>query len=309
MTSLHRQHRGAAGIVAVLLVASLWSCAGEAPADHRAELLVSADWLAEHLDDPSVVLLHVGAADDYLAEHIPGAYHVTHELMSHPDSHSPDALILELPEPEAFEETLEGFGISHDSRIVVYWGSEWVTPTARLVFTLDWAGLGDRTVLLDGGLAAWKAAGQAVTDEEPVPGAGELTLAPRPDMVVQADWVEQHAAAQGYALVDGRARAFYDGVREDRGKAGHIPGSGSIPWTELIDDSLHLKSPGELAELFVAAGVEPGDTVVAYCHIGQYATAVIFAARTLGHEVRLYDGAFQDWAERDLRVEVSAEAM
>jgi thiosulfate/3-mercaptopyruvate sulfurtransferase len=307
MTPHHRLHRGAAGIAAAVLVASLSACASEPTADPRAELLVSVDWLAEHLDDPNVVLLHVGAPEDYQAQHIPGAYHVTHVQMSHPDSHSPDALILELPDPAAFEETLEGFGVSADSRIVVYWGSEWVTPTARLVFTLDWAGLGDRTVLLNGGLAAWKAAGHAVTGEEPAPGSGDLTLSPRPELVVQAEWVQQYGAEAGYALVDGRARAFYDGVREDRGKAGHIPGAGSVPWTELIDDSLHLKSPGELGAIFTAAGVGPGDTVVAYCHIGQYATAVMFAARTLGHEVKLYDGAFQDWAGHDLPVEVSAE--
>jgi thiosulfate/3-mercaptopyruvate sulfurtransferase len=63
-----------------------------------------------------------------------------------------------------------------------------------------------------------------------------------------------------------------------------------------------LKDQASLREIFSAAGVEPGDTVVAYCHIGQYATMVLFAARILGHEVRLYDGAFQDWAARDLPV-------
>ena len=308
MTPHHRLHRGAAGTAAAFLVASLVACAAESPTDPRGALLVSPEWVAGQLEDPNLVLLHVGALEDYQAEHIPGAHHVSHEQMSHPGSHSPEALILELPEPATFEATLEGFGVSDDSRIVVYWGSEWVTPTTRLVFTLDWAGLGDRTVLLEGGLAAWKAAGHGVTDDLPGPGAGELTLSPRPELVVQADWVQQNATAPGYGLVDGRARAFFDGVREDRGKAGHIPGAGSVPWTELIDDSLHLKPPAELAAIFGDAGVAPDDTVVAYCHIGQYATAVMFAARTLGHAVKLYDGAFQDWAERDLPVEASAEA-
>lgn len=306
MTSRPRLHRGAVGIVTALLIVSLWSCTAASPGDPREALLVSADWLVEHLDDPDLVLLHVGAAEDYAVEHIPGAHHVSHEDMSHPGSHSPGALILELPEPAAFEETLERFGVSDDSRIVVYWGSEWVTPTARLVFTLDWAGLGDRTALLDGGLAAWKAAGGAVTDEAPRPGSGTVTLAPRPELVVEAEWVRRHGGESGYGLVDGRARAFFDGVRDDRGKAGHIPGAGSVPWTELIDDSLHLKGPSELTAIFAAAGVAADDTVVAYCHIGQYATAVLFAARTLGYPVKLYDGAFQDWAERDLPVQVSA---
>src|SRR3712207_9545320 len=60
---------------------------------------------------------------------------------------------------------------------------------------------------------------------------------------------------------------------------------------------------GRLAKLFRDAGVAPGDTVVTYCHIGQQATAVLLAARLLGHPVRLYDGSFEDWARRGLPTE------
>jgi thiosulfate/3-mercaptopyruvate sulfurtransferase len=270
--------------------------------ENRDAMLVSVDWLAQHLDDPAVVILHVGNKDDYVAEHIPGAHYVERNQMSHPGSHSADALVLELPEPGAFQAALRSYGVNDDSRIVVYWGSEWVTPTARMVFTLDWAGLGDRTVLLNGGFGAWKAAGQSVTADMPGEKRGNVTVNPRADLVVQADWVQMNSDKGGYALVDGRARAFFDGVREDRGKAGHIPGAGSLPWPELIDESLMLKDEQSLRALLDTAGVESGDTVVAYCHIGQYATLVLFAARTLGHHVLLYDGAFQDWAGRDLPV-------
>ena len=272
----------------------------------RQELLVTADQVAAHLSEPDLVILHVGDEDDYKAEHVPGAHFVQRFDVRAERGSDPDALILELPDPEFFQAALRRYGVTDDSRIVVYWGSEWVTPTTRMVFTLDWAGLGDRTVLMDGGLGAWKAGGHAVTNEAPPPRHGTVTIHPR-DLVVTADWVQHNANNEGYALVDGRAPAFYDGVREDhREKAGHISGAGSTPWTTLIDESLQLKSPSELASIFEAAGVEPGDTVVAYCHIGQYATTVLFAARTLGYDVLLYDGAFQDWAQRDLPVETSA---
>jgi len=260
---------------------------------------VSVDWLAAHLQDPHLVLLHVGPEDAYAREHIPGA-----RFVGHGHREGPNGLILELPPADEFEARLEALGVADDSRIVVYWGEEWVSPTTRFVFELDWAGLGDRTVLLDGGLGAWKAAGHAVTADVPKVQTGALTLRPRPTLVVDADFVGQLAKpAHGTALVDGRARAFYDGVREDQGRAGHIPGALSIPWTELISDSVRFRSDEELRAVFTAAGVQPGDTVVAYCHIGQYATAVLFAARTLGHDVKLYDGAFQDWARKDLPVE------
>jgi thiosulfate/3-mercaptopyruvate sulfurtransferase len=92
---------------------------------------------------------------------------------------------------------------------------------------------------------------------------------------------------------------FYDGVEAGGdGRKGHIAGAVSIPFTSVFNDSLRLRSPAELRTIFERAGVAPGDTVVAYCHIGQQATAVVFAARVLGHPVRLYDGSFQDWARR-----------
>ena len=99
---------------------------------------------------------------------------------------------------------------------------------------------------------------------------------------------------------------WYDGVEfGPRSRKGHIAGAKSLPFSEVTDDNGRLKSADQLTSLFTKAGVGPKDTVVAYCHIGQQATAVLFAARTLGHPVLLYDGSFQDWAGRpELPVEV-----
>jgi thiosulfate/3-mercaptopyruvate sulfurtransferase len=295
--------RSALAALAILCLAVPPALAQDASA--RGRLLVTDDWLASHRVDANLVLLHVGDREDYAKEHIPGAVFVDlRGGLSAPRPPEGGGLVLELPDPAVLETTLRGMGINADSRIVVYWGSEWVTPTARTIFTLQWAGLGDHTVLLDGGLDAWKAAGQPVTADVPAPERGNVTVRPQPRLVADADWVQAHRTSPGHHLVDGRAAAFYEGVRADQDKSGHIPGAGSIPWTELIrEEGLFLKSPEQLRALFTAAGVQPGDTVVAYCHIGQYATMVLFAARTLGHEVVLYDGAFQDWAARGLPVE------
>jgi len=293
----------------VAFSAALAACATEQepPVDPRAQILVDAAWLAEHVTDPNLVLLHVGDSADYAEEHIPGAHHVTLPDVSAPRSDDPDALTLQLPEPAALESFLEGLGVSDESRIVVYWGSEWITPATRVVLTMDWAGLGDRTVLLDGGIEAWKRSGQTVTDEVPTAPVGSLTLHPRPELIVDAEFVAQQATQHGYSLLDARSHEYYSGESEGRVKTGHIPGAGNADWRNMVDDSLLFESPEEIAGVFSAAGVEPGDTVVVYCHIGQYATATIFAARTLGYEVRLYDGSFQDWAARDLPVETTNE--
>jgi thiosulfate/3-mercaptopyruvate sulfurtransferase len=101
--------------------------------------------------------------------------------------------------------------------------------------------------------------------------------------------------------VDGRDAAYYDGVETGGShgtphRTGHIRGAFSIPFTSITDDRLLIKSDAELAAIFAKAGVKPNDTVIGYCHIGQQTTAMLFAARTLGHNVLLYDGSFEDWS-------------
>jgi thiosulfate/3-mercaptopyruvate sulfurtransferase len=129
-------------------------------------------------------------------------------------------------------------------------------------------------------------------------------------LVVDADWVKSNIGKHGIAVVDGRAAAFYDGVQTGQGmtaphKTGHIAGAKSVPYTEITDDNLVFRTREQLAEIFAKAGVQPGDTVVGYCHVGQQATGMLFAARLLGHPVLLYDGSFEDWSMRDGAVEVS----
>jgi thiosulfate/3-mercaptopyruvate sulfurtransferase len=268
----------------------------------RDRLLVTPAWLAAHLNDPDLVLLHVGDPAAYAQAHIPGARLVRQQDLSTP--HQEGALMLEMLPAEQLRERLQGLGISSNSRIVVYYGSDWVSPSTRIIFTLAYAGLGDRTSLLDGGMEAWKEAGQRVTADVPPARRGRLAELHPLDLIVDAAWVRAHATAPRVALVDGRAAAFYDGVQATNQRKGHIPGARSIPFTEITDEKLRVKSAAELATLFRNAGVKPGDTVVAYCHIGQQGTAVLFAARTLGYDVKLYDGSFQDWdARTDLPVE------
>ena len=80
-----------------------------------------------------------------------------------------------------------------------------------------------------------------------------------------------------------------------------------MPFDTLTSAEVELKPADEIAAVFTKAGVKPGDTVITYCHIGQQATAVLFAARTLGYKVMLYDGSFEDWSRRDLPVEIHAK--
>jgi thiosulfate/3-mercaptopyruvate sulfurtransferase len=271
------------------------------PAEIREEPVVTVAWLAQHINDPNLVLLHVGDRAEYDAGHIQGARYVTLDDIAKPHDHTnASALALEMPAVADLRAVLEKLGISDDSRVIVYYGKDWVSPATRVIFTLDHFGLGERTSLLDGGMGAWKAAGHSVVTAVPAPRPGRLTRLAARSNIVDGAFVEAHVGKPGFAIVDGRAAAFYDGVQAGTGgKKGHVPGALSIPFTEITNDQLLLKDRAELERIFRAAGVKPGDVVVGYCHIGQQATAMLFAARVLGHDVRLYDGSFQDWSLRN----------
>jgi thiosulfate/3-mercaptopyruvate sulfurtransferase len=266
----------------------------------RQNLVVDAAWLKAHLADPDLVLLHVGDKKEYEAAHIPGARFVSQQDISVSD-HSGKGLMLEMPAAEDLRHRLEGLGISDKSRVVVYYGKDWMSPSTRVMFTLDYAGLGVRSSLLDGGQEAWVRAGGAVTKEATPAKTGALSPLKLRPIVVDAATVKARLGTPGVAVVDGRDAAFYDGVETGGGhgfthRTGHIRGALSIPFTSITDDRLLLKSDAELAAIFAKAGVKANDTVIGYCHIGQQTTAMLFAARTLGHPVLLYDGSFEDWS-------------
>lgn len=277
----------------------------------RDELVVSAAWLAAHLEDANLVVLHVGDKSEYAARHLPRARLVSLDDISISGEHG-GGLMLEMPPPDDLRRRLEALGISDSSRIVVYYGKDWVSPATRVVFTLDYAGLGARTSLLDGGMGAWIRAGQRTTDLAPPPANGSLAPLKIRPIVVTAAEVRASLGQAGRVVIDGRAASFFEGVETGghRGmlhRTGHIAGARSVPFNELTDDDRMLRSNEELEALFLEAGVKRDDTIVGYCHIGQQATAMLFAARLLGHPVLLYDGSFEDWSGRkELPVETTA---
>lgn len=271
-----------------------------------ASLLVSAAQLARELDDPSLVLLHVGPRDDYNAGHIRGARYIEMQDLAAP--RSADRPSLELPDDGDLRTRLERLGIGDASRIVVVPAADWGSPATRIVWTLQVAGLGDRTRLLEGGTAGWKRAGFPLTTNGPaVATPGRLSRTPDRSIVVDHAWLQARLGAPDLRLIDARAPMFFEGpgMKDRNGNshaAGHIPGARNIPFNTLFNDSLQFLSRDELRRTFSAAGVTPGETVVAYCHIGQQATMVLFAARLLGHPIKLYDGSFTDWEARKLPI-------
>lgn len=263
-------------------------------------MLVSVDWLAERINDPKLVVLQVG--DDrsrpvYDAGHIPGSRFL-HPWQTLSTPRVEGQLNLELPAADVLARSLEQLGISNDSRVVLVMASQYVTPTTRSYLTLVYAGLGGRVSILDGGLEAWQAAGHPVTTEVPAVQPGRFVPKLDRSVVTTVDYVATHRTDPAVRIVDARSPNFYDGAETRQGRNGHITGAVNVPYSIVAGEDGRFKTVEELRALFAAAGVAPGQQVVTYCHIGQQATAVWFAARLAGFDATMYDGSFQEWAAR-----------
>ena len=132
----------------------------------------------------------------------------------------------------------------------------------------------------------------------PAPAPAQFTVRANPALVADAKYVAANLENTGVRILDARDTSFYNGRETRQGRNGHIKGAASMPYTTMVDSSGKFRSPAALQAQFAAAGVEKGQTVVTYCHIGQQATLVWFIARVLGYDAKLYDGSFQDWAGR-----------
>ena len=260
-------------------------------------LVVSTSWLSQHLQDRNLILFHIGEKPTYDSTHIAGAQYLT----PFTDLSTPRVegqLALELPSRAFLDSVLSARGVSNDSRIVLYSSNGWYTPTSRTLFTLEYVGMRGRVSILDGGLDAWKAEGRPVTRDVPPVTAARFVSRPDSSLVADAGFVSGHLTDAKVRIVDARDTAFYNGRETRQGRNGHIPGAASLPFATMVDSTGHFRPVQLLRTQFSEAGVKDGQTVVTYCHIGQQASLVWFAARLLGYNARLYDGSFQDWAKR-----------
>lgn len=264
------------------------------------DMLVDTAWLADHLNDSNLVVVHMGAnASGYEAGHIPGARFVALGDITV----SRDGIPNELPPAADLKAAFEAAGISDTTRVILYAEGS-VLPATRAYFTLDYLGHGDQTALLDGGLDKWKAENRALSTEAPDVTAGNLTVRTKAETVVSTAAVKDmsfsaslesaNAAADRIpTLLDVRSSDLFTGNSD---RAGHIPGAVNIDWTEnQMTGGSSLQSEDSLRALYEAAGIQPGSTVIAYCNSGMQATQSYFTLKYLGYDVRLYDGSMSEW--------------
>jgi thiosulfate/3-mercaptopyruvate sulfurtransferase len=269
-----------------------------------APILVTPQWLNEHLHDSKIVILQVSFLKlVYDQEHIEGARYLWPAWIA-PDS--PEGS-LNAPDPKQAKDVLETLGISNNSHVVLCHSQNDVSVTARMFLTLEYLGLRGKVSFLNGGVEAWKKAGFPTTTATTSVKKGKFI--PHIDPVlVDRNYVQQHLTSDSVVIVDARMKRFYDGEPTGNPRDGHIAGAKNIPYTDLIDQAnLNLFKPvDQLQAYFTPVSNSKGKELVTYCFIGQTASVVYVAGRMLGYSMKLYDGSMQEWSRiKELPMELT----
>jgi thiosulfate/3-mercaptopyruvate sulfurtransferase len=262
--------------------------------------LVSTEWLAAHLGEPSLRLLECN--EDVLlydVEHIPGAQ----KLDWHIDLN--DQVERDYIAREAFQQLLRTKGIDEQTPVVLYGDkSNWWATYALWVFQLYGF---ENTRVLDGGRAKWMAEDRPTTTERPQFAATQYVAPAREDSVIRAYFADTKAhMAAGRPMVDVRSPQEYTGEKlhmpdypqEGTLRGGHIPGARSMPWAKAAEADGSFKSAEALRALYQGElGLAPTDDVVTYCRIGERSSHTWFVLTyLLGFtNVRNYDGSWTEW--------------
>lgn len=264
--------------------------------------VVDAAWLAEHLNDPELVVADVrwalGAPEQgraaYEAGHIPGAVFVDldGDLAASPGKKGRHPL----PASGTFAAAMSGRGIGDDNVVVAYDEANG-SVAARLWWMLDI--LGHRVAVLEGGIASWT--GELDTY---VPERDAATFSEKPwpaAAVADADDVAD-AIERGIPVIDARSPERFRGEEEPVDpRAGHIPGAVNVPWSGNVDADRRLLPAGQLTDRFAAAGItlaaDDEERPIVYCGSGVTACHDVLAIRAAGlGPVRLYVGSWSEWS-------------
>jgi thiosulfate/3-mercaptopyruvate sulfurtransferase len=267
-------------------------------------LLVSSEWLAQHLGDRDVRIVDVRwslldqekGRSSYAEGHLPGAVFLDVETdLAAPRGSGPGRH--PLPAPERFAATMSNAGIGPGTHVVVYDFGDGSTA-ARLWWLLRYFGH-PRVSLLDGGIARWAAEDRPLESRAPAHPRAVFTPAPRADMVATADQVEAWRHDAGTLIVDSRTAERYEGKVEPIDPvAAHVPGARNRPYGSNMrsKDDPRFLDPDALREAFRRLGADRAERVVCYCGSGINACQNLFALSLAGfHHGVLYAGSWSDW--------------
>ncbi len=275
--------------------------------------LVDAEWLAAHLDDPSVRIVDIRGKvlppgtpkpyylpkrEEYDAGHIPNAVFVdwTTDIVD-----LDDPVQVQVAPPEKIAAVLGGLGIGDDTVVVAY-DDHYGMFAGRLLWVLRYYGH-EAARVLDGGLVKWKAEGRPLTGSAPAFERRRFTPRIQPQLRRTASDVLAgvQAGDQAPLLLDARSPSEYRGDETRASRGGHIPGAANVYYRDLVGSDDHtFATPDLIRRRFAEAGVDlnaiEGQDVIAYCNGGVSATPTGLALEiATGRRVAIYDGSWNEW--------------
>lgn len=266
------------------------------------KILVSTDWLAEHMKDPDLRILDASTylpgvdrdgRTEYDAGHIPGARFFDIDDVSDGRSDLPHMV----PPIEKFMSRVRAMGVGDGHQIVVYDGSG-LFSAARVWWLFRLMGQNNIAVL-DGGLPKWIAEGREVEDLAPVIRDRHMTVRFQNQMVRDVTQVSSASKLGTSQIVDARAAARFRGeAPEPREglRAGHIPNSRNVPFTDLLNGDKTMKTPDQTRAIFESAGVDLKRPIITTCGSGVTAAVLGLALERMGCDMwSLYDGSWAEW--------------
>ncbi|MFC5667020.1 sulfurtransferase [Kitasatospora misakiensis] len=263
----------------------------------RSDVLVDADWVQAHLDDPKVVIVEVDEdTSAYDKNHIRNAVRIDWK------KDLQDPVRRDFIDQAGFEALLSAKGIANDDTVVLYGGNNnWFASYAYWYFKLY--GHGD-VRLLDGGRKKWELDSRDLVSEVPERAATEYA-AQAADSSIRAFRDDVIAAIGTLNLVDVRSPDEFSGKllapahlpQEQSQRPGHVPSARNIPWAKNANDDGTFKSDDELKALYEAEGVDLATDTIAYCRIGERSALTWFVLHELlGQEnVKNYDGSWTEY--------------
>ena len=265
------------------------------------EVLVSTDWVSQHLADTEDVRVIESNEDVllYATGHLRNAVHVDWQ------TDLQDADVRDTVSRDQFERLCSRFGIRPDTTLVFYGDkSNWWACYAFWTFKL----FGHQDCrIMDGGRAKWEAEGRTLTTDVPSFPSTDYTAGQgAPEIRAFREDVLAHQASGG-AMVDVRSPQEFIGeishapgnpASEAAMRAGHIPGASNVPWSRAAADDATFKSRDELAAIYLdEQNLDPSDETIAYCRIGERSSHTWFVLRYLlgFQDVKNYDGSWTEW--------------
>jgi len=264
--------------------------------------LVSTDWLAAHLKNPDLRVLDGAmslpgsgrdARAEYDAAHIPGARFFDIDDISDNRSELPHMV----PPVEKFMSRLRAMGVGDGHQVVIY-DSFGLVTAARVWWLFKLMGQ-TNVAVLDGGLPKWQAEGREIEDLPSMVRDRHMTVRFQNHLVRDVTQVSAAAKLGDYEIVDARSAGRFAGTDpepRDGLRPGHIPGSRSVPYTDLLNADATLKDPDATRAIFEAAGVDLSKPAITTCGSGVTAAILSLAFERMGKtDHALYDGSWTEW--------------